>query len=214
MIRKEAIKPDNGRVTAGIPSLDSPKRFQRDSALVTEEYRAKIDAETRAVEERCLAPDSRPSTILGASEGVKLTPEQFISRLSAINPNFWFQRSGTMPTEMMACLKVPITEDHPSGLQFLFGFSGMRPLIEWNWSHEVKRMMHTRTGEVKQEKFACHGCDECKREGAFFGRIRGWRALLQILMDNKLITREQVIEKFGNPSYGQSRNWQMVMHGT
>jgi hypothetical protein len=214
MIRKQEIKPDHGRVTAGIPSLDSSQRFQHDSELVTEDYRQQIDAEGRAGEERCLAPDgARPSTILGASEGVTLTPEQFIARLTALRPNFWFQRSAVLTTEFAACLRVPKTEDHPEGMWFQFGFSGVRPLIEWNWSHELKRMVHTRLGSLVEEKYACHGCDECKKLGAFFGRIRGWRSLLQILMDNKVITPAEAVEKFGHPSK-DSRNWKLVIHGT
>lgn len=210
MIRREEIKPDNGRVTAGIPSLDSPTRFEHDLALVTEDYRDKIDAEARSADLRCLAPDAeRPSTILGASEGVRLTPSQFMQRL----PGLWFERSATVPTEMMCCLQVPVTEDHPKGLWYQFGFSAEKPLIEWNWSHERIRVVHTRIpGFLKEEKYPCHGCKECRELGAFFGRIRGWRSLLQILIDNKIITRTQAIEKFG--ATGISRNWQMVMNGT
>ena len=214
MITREQIKPDNGRVTAGIPSLDSPKRFQHDSELVTEDFRNAIEAEQRRNEIMCLNPDGeRPSTIFGASEGTKLTSAEFIKRLTAINPNFWFERSTALPTEMCCCLKVPISEDHPSGLWFQFGFSAEKPLIEWNWSHEIEREMFTRKPDEKvKERFACHGCDECRREGAFFGRLRGWRSLLQILLNNKLITPAQIEEKFG--SAGISRNWKMVMHGT
>lgn len=214
MIKREEIKTDNGRVTAGIPSLDSPKRFQHDVELVTKDYRQKIDAEGRSAETKCLTPDgNRPSTILGASEGIKLTPDQFMFRLRAINSNFWFQRSASITTEMMACLRVPINETHPDGLWFQFGFSATRPLIEWNWSHERIRMMHSREGGIVEENYACHGCDDCKKLGAFFGRIRGWRSLLQMLMDNKIITPAQAIEKFGQPSK-DSKNWKMVVHGT
>lgn len=212
MIRKEEVKTDNGRVTAGIPTLDSPKRFQLDTELVTEDYRQQIDAELKANEDRCLAPDGeRPSTILGASEGIRLTPEQFMQRL----PGLWFERSGTVPTEMMCCVRVPASEDHPKGLWFQFGFSAEKPLIEWNWSHEKTRVVHTRIpGFLKEEKYACHGCPECRKLGAFFGRIRGWRSLLQILMQNKVITATEVQEKFGNPTYGTSKNWRLLVHGS
>jgi len=215
VIKREEIQPDHGRVTAGIPSLDSPKRFQKDSELVSKDYAQKIEQETRSGDEACLNPDGeRPSTILGASEGIKLPPAEFIRRLTAINPNFWFERSKSMPTEMCACIKVPISEDHPKGLWFQFGFSAERPLIEWNWSHEKTKLMHTRGIGLVKEKFACHGCDECKKEGAFFGRIRGWRSLLQILMENKIITSTDIVEKFGNPNEGISKNWKTVIHGS
>lgn len=214
MIRREEIKPDNGRVTAGIPSLDSPKRFRRDSELVSGDYAQKIEQEQRRTEEVCLAPDAqRPTTILGASEGIRLNPEEFIRRLSAMNSNLWFERSQSITTEFMCCLRVPITEDLPAGLWFQFGFSGVRPLLEWNWSHEIIKLMHTRDGIPKQEKFACHGCDDCRKEGAFFGRIRGWRSLLQILMENKVITPFQIENMFGPPSK-DSHNWKKVIHGT
>lgn len=210
MIKREEIKPDNGRVTAGIPSLDSPKRsaFERDTVYL--EHAKALEHEWRSNEESCLAPDAeRPSTILGASEGIRLTPAQFMQHF----PGLWFERSETVPTEMMCCVRVPVSEDHPKGLWYQFGFSAERPLIEWNWSHEKTRVVHTRIpGFLKEEKYACHGCPECRKLGAFFGRIRGWRSLLQILIDNKVITRTEAIDKFG--ATGISRNWQMVMHGS
>jgi len=214
VITREKIKPDNGRVTAGIASLDSSARFERDTEIVTQEFRDAIEQEQRRNELMCLNPDGeRPSTIIDASAGLRLSPAEFMRRLSALNPNFWFERSSAMPTEICACLKVPVTEDRPKGLWFQFGFSGERPLIEWNWSHQIVKIMHTRNpNERVEEKFACHGCDECRKEGAFFGRIRGWRSLLKILLDNKIITTEQIESMFG--SAGNSQNWKTAIHGT
>lgn len=214
MIRKEEVKPDNGRVTAGIPSLDSPKRFEKDSAIATDEYLTAVEQEKEQCEARCIAPDAeRPTTVLGASEGVKLTAVDFMRKLTAMNNNLWFERSKSIPTEIMCCLLVAATLDHPDGIWFQFGFSGVRPQIEWNWVHEKKRMVHTREGFLKEEKYACHGCQECNKEGAFYGRIRGWRSCLQILLNNRVITATQITKHFGSPSK-DSKNWQTVMNGS
>lgn len=218
MIRKEELQPDNGRVTAGIPSLDSPKRFEHDKALISEEFRKQIDAEIERNEQASIAPDGdKPRTILEASKGKQLNPAEFIRRLSAMNPNLWFERAKAAPSQIGVYLKVPITTDEPEGLRYIGGFSGNAPINEVDWVHTkmekrlvvgpapAKRVLGTKTVFVQ-----CHGCKDCGSKGAIGGVIRGYRMLLKRLEDARVITPTQTEHMFGLEN---TKNWQ-ARHGS
>jgi hypothetical protein len=118
VVRREEVQPDVGRVTAGIPSLDSPTRFQQDSDLVRKDYAQQIEADIQAKEASSIAPDGEKSrTILDASKGKQITAAEMIRRLSALNGNLWFERSKAAPSEMGVYLKIPVTVDTPEGLE-------------------------------------------------------------------------------------------------
>lgn len=213
MIQKEELQPDNGRVTAGIPSLDSPKRFQRDTALISADFQKKIDAEIERNEQSSITPDGdKTRTVLEAVKGTQLNPAEFIRRLSALNPKLWFERAKAAPTEIGVYLKIHSTQDEPEGLRYLGGFSGVRPLNERDWVHTVKQARYVTDGTLAKRvigtkivQVQCHGCKECAQQGAIGGVIRGYRMLLKRLEDAKAITPTETEKMFGS---GNTKNWQ------
>lgn len=211
MIEKEVIKPDLGRATQGIPSLDSAKRFQHDSDLVSKDFHEKLDADRDEREQKSFTPDGdKPKNVLDISKGKQLKPEEFIRRLTALNGNLWFERSKAAPSEMGLYLKIPITVDTPEGLKYIGGFSAEKPLNERDWVHVIEKWVYTRTpGMLEKKKFQCHGCKECKAMGAIGGVIRGYRMLLKRLEDSQIITPNQTDKMFGS---GGTKNWQ-ARHG-
>jgi len=202
VIRKEEVQPDLGRVTAGIPSLDSPKRFQHDSEIVQKERLKKIDSDQ--LEKRSLAVEndgSRPIDNKDACRGLTLSADELIKRLTKLNKNLWFQRSETVPSQMMCCLRVSVTEDHPKGLKYIAGFPAEIPISEMGYFCTKERWTHTRFGVLQKVKEPCNGCKDCM----FLRQIPGWRTVCERLVANRIITRAQYETTFGAPTM-DSRN--------
>lgn len=209
MISKEQIKPDAGRVTAGIPSLDSPQRFQHDTELVSKDFAKKLDAErVRSVKLAIEKDGERPIDDKDACRGVTLLPDTFISKLSRLNRKLRFMRSETVPSQMMCCVGVPISEDHPKGLRYIGGFAADRPISEMGYFCTKTFTMRTREGFLEEVTEPCNGCPECM----FLRQLPGWRTLLERLVQNRIITRYQVEKAFGAPSI-DSRNLQRSRNG-
>lgn len=209
MISKEQIKPDAGRVTAGIPSLDSPQRFQHDTQLVSKDFANKLDAERRRTAALAIQKDGeRPINDKDACRGVTLPPDTFISKLSRLNRTLRFMRSETIPSQMMCCVSVTISEDHPKGLRYIGGFAADRPISEMGYFCTTSRMMRTREGFLEEVTEPCKGCTDCM----FLGQLPGWRTLLERLVQNRIITRGQAERAFGTPSI-DSRNLQRSRNG-
>lgn len=209
MPKKEEVKPDNGRVTQGIPSLDPSKRFQHDTALVSRDFTEKLTADREAKREDSVAPDgTRPRTVAEISRGTELTPEVLIARLSKLCGHLWFDRSKAAPSQMGVYLKIPVTIDSPEGLQYVGGFNADRAVKEWDVICVKKRWTHTREGFMREVEEQCSGCKKC----IGLGCERGYRPLLFRLMEMKALTRTQVEKTFGAPN--NSKNWRRAMNVT
>ena len=207
MISKEAVKPDAGRVIAGSP-LDSSTRFQHDSDLVRRDFVQKLDAEQKRSVKLATEKDGERPINVKAACGVTLLPETFISKLSRLNRKLRFMRSETIPSQMMCCVNVPISEDHPKGLRYIGGFAADRPVAEMGYFCTKTRILRTREGFLEEVEEPCKGCIDCM----FLGQLPGWRTLLERLVQNRIITRSQAERAFGMPSI-DSRNLQRSRNG-
>lgn len=205
----EEVQLDGGRVTQGIPALDSSARFQHDRELVSRDSAQKLNAERRRTSALAIEKDGeRPINDKDACRGVTLLPDAFISKLSRLNRKLRFMRSETVPSQMMCCVSVPISEDHPKGLRYIGGFAADRPISELGYFCTTSRMMRTREGFLEEVTEPCKGCTDCM----FLGQLPGWRTLLERLVQNRIITRGQAERAFGTPSI-DSRNLQRSRNG-
>jgi hypothetical protein len=210
VIKKEEVQPDNGRVTQGIPSLDSPKRSQIASAESSLDYQEKISAETERNREDSVAPDgTRERTDKELSKGNYWDSYKLQKRLlklaSANGCTIHFFRSANATSQNGMYLSVPVTEDEPQGLRYIGGFNAEGQVKEFDWICVRERVTHTRYGTPAVVREQCSGCPKCR----FLGCERGWRPLLFRLMEMGIITRTQA-ESFGPPSK-DSQNWQRAL---
>jgi hypothetical protein len=209
VISKEVVKPDAGRVTAGLP-LDSSQRFQHDAELVSRDFVHKLDAEHKRTVKLATEKDGdRPINDKDACRGITLLPDTFISKLSRLNRKLRFMRSETIPSQMMCCVSVPISVDHPKGLRYIGGFAADRPISEMGYFCTTTRMMRAREGFLEEVTEPCKGCIDCM----FLGQLPGWRTLIERLVQNLVISRGQAERAFGTPSI-DSRNLQRSRNGS
>jgi hypothetical protein len=92
---------DKGRVTAGIPSLDSSKRFGITEAALKRYYQNALVTEYKNNELAAVAPDGkRDTTNWDAQVGIPLTSGQIIKRLRKLNSSLWYEVSTADATKM------------------------------------------------------------------------------------------------------------------
>ena len=210
MIKKEEVKPDNGRVTAGIPSLDSPKRSEIAGAESASDFQDKVHADTENKREDSVAPDGqRERTNPELSKGKEWDSRKLQKKLqqlaSANGCSLHFIRPPAAMSQVGVYLIVPVTPDEDKGLRYIGGFNADKPVKEFDWICVRERLTHTREGILKLVKEQCSGCPNCH----FLGCERGWRPMLFRLLEAGIITRTQA-ESFGPPSK-DSQNWQRAL---
>lgn len=210
MIRKEEIKPDNGRVTAGIPSLDSPKRSEISSSEASKDFQGKVHADTEHKRDDSVAPDGqRDRTNKEISQGKEWESrklQKHLQKLGAVNGcSLHFIRPPAAMHQVGVYLIVPVTPDESTGLRYIGGFNADRPVKEFDWICVREKLTHTREGVLKLAREQCSGCPKCR----FLGCERGWRPMLFRLLEMGVITRSQA-ESFGPPSR-DSQNWKRAL---
>jgi hypothetical protein len=210
VIKREEIKPDNGRVTAGIPSLDSPKRSEVASAESAGDYQDKIHAETESKRQDSVAPDGqRDRTNAEISKGREWDSRKLQNKLQQLASqngcSIHFIRPLAAMSQVGMYLIVPVTADEDKGLRYIGGFNADRPVKEFDWICVREKVVRDRLGIPHVAREQCSGCPSCR----FLGCERGWRPLLFRMLEAGIITRTQA-ESFGPPSK-DSQNWQRAM---
>jgi hypothetical protein len=210
VINKEEVEPDHGRVTAGIPSLDSSKRSEIASSESASDFHNKIHAETESKREDSVAPDGqRDRTNREISRGKEWDSRKLQKKLqqlaSANGCSLHFIRPPAAPSQVGVYLIVPVTPDEDKGLRYIGGFNADRPVKEFDWICVREKVARDRNGTPHVTREQCSGCPNCK----FLGCERGWRPMLFRLLEAGIITRSQA-ESFGPPSK-DSQNWQRAM---
>lgn len=210
MIKPEEIKPDLGRVTAGIPSLDSPKRSGIAESEAAKVYHEQIHAETESKREDSVAPDGeRERTIAENSKGKEWDSKKLQARLqklaSANGCSLHFIRPPAAMSQVGVYLIVPVTPDEDNGLRYIGGFNADIPVKEFDWICVREKVVRDRHGVAHLTREQCSGCPKCR----FLGCERGWRPMLFRLLEAGIITRTQA-ESFGPPSK-DSLNWKRAL---
>lgn len=177
----EYAKDDRGRVTAGIPSLDSSRRRDITEYHLRQIYQQSLQAEYRGNEEKATSPDGDLSDVTDWEQvvGIPLTGARLATRLHKLNPSLWFEQSNSDPAKSAV---YHLKNDLKGGLtkEFICGYE-----TEWN------------------PEFSLRVVDD---EGKAKGIISGWRRLLAKLIRARLISEPKAFTIFGPPSR-DSENW-------
>jgi hypothetical protein len=177
----EKPRADQGRVTAGIPSLSSARRTSITEAQLRHIYQRSLQADYRGREEKALEPDGtiQDTTDWEQIVGIPLTGVRIMARLKKLNPNLWFERANADSSKTGVYVLKP---DGKGGMekQFICG-------MESELSPEFTLRVTDNDGKPK-------------------GIIGGWRRLLMRLIRERLITESRAWALFGPPSR-DSENW-------
>ena len=181
-ILREHARGDNQRITAGIPSLSSAKRFYLTDQALHRIYQQSLLAEVQANDSYAADPGDGKRTMAQweAQVGIPLQGERIIGRLRKMNPQLYFERSKSDGTKYGAYLLNPLRE---GGLEYLVGF-------ETEINPEFTVMLQDDKGKFK--KF-----------------IPGWRRVLMRLIRSRIISEAQANKVFGPPNRDSER-WTLL----
>ncbi len=173
---RERPKDDRGRVTQGIPSLSSERRYAITERQLKRLYQQALVDEYTANDQAANAPTdgARPMTDRAAQAGIPLQAHQIERRLRKLNPNLWFERSKADPQKTGIYLRKPDGE-----LMFIVGMEA----------------------EMNPE-FTITVNDE---QGNFKKMIPGWRRILMRLIRGKFVSETKAYIAFGPPNRDSER---------
>lgn len=176
----EKIREDRGKVTAGVPSLNSSKRRAITESQLSRIYQRACQAEYQRTEAAATADDGgRTTTDWDAQVGIPLVGPRIISRLRKLNSNLWFEVAEADSNKM--------------------GVYIMRPDMKGG---REKQFITGMERELSPE-FSVRVTDE---QGKFKGEIRGWRTVLMKLIRAGHISEAGAYRLFGPPNR-DSENW-------
>ena len=182
-ILRERAQRDNGKVTAGIPSLTSERRFELTERQLHRLYQESLLREVVHNDHIAAHPvdGGRPMDNPDAQVGIPLQGERIIGRLKRLNPNLWFERSLSDPTRYGCYALSPL---HDGGKLYIVGF-------EAELNPEFTVIVNDEQGKFK--KF-----------------IPGWRRVLMRLIRSRLISEAQANKVFGPPNRDSERWTQLT----
>lgn len=177
----EKPREDRGRVTAGIPSLDSKRRTDITETQLRHIYQRSLQADYRSREEKALDSDGaiQDTTDWEQTVGIPLTGVRIMARLKKLNPNLWFERANADSSKTGVYILKP---DGKGGMEKQF-ICGMESELSPEFSLRVT-----------------------DNEGKPKGIIGGWRRLLMKLIRDRIISEARANALFGPPSR-DSENW-------
>lgn len=177
----EKPRNDNGKVTAGLPSLSSEKRYQITEFGLNQVYQKALQAEYCRNEQTALQSDGaiEDTTDWEQVVGMPLTGARIMARLKRLNSQLWFERANADSNKTGVYVLRP---DLKGGMEKVF-LCGMETEINPEYSVRV-----------------------VDNEGKAKGIISGWRRVLGRLIEAKLITEPRAYALFGPPSR-DSQNW-------
>lgn len=177
----EKPREDRGKITAGIPSLDSTRRTSITEAQLLHIYQRSLQADYRGREEAAIAPDGMISDTTAWDEivGIPLTGVRIMARLKKLNPNLWFERANADASKTGVYILKP---DGKGGMEKVY-LCGMESELSPEFSLRIT-----------------------DNEGKAKGIIGGWRRLLMRLIRERIITESRANALFGPPSR-DSENW-------
>lgn len=180
-LQREYARPDNERVTAGIPSLTSDKRQAVTNKHLHRIYQDELVAEYRTNDEAARKPtdNQRPMTVAEAQRGIPLTSGQIIKRLIKLNSNLHFEVSKADGTKMGVYRKDPDPAKEP---HYIAGFE-----VEMNNEFTMVKEVLVFGGETMPMK------------------VPGWRDVLMKLIRTGLITEAGAYAMFGPPNRDSER---------
>lgn len=171
---------NNGRVTAGIPSLSPEKRHEITESGLSRAYQRTLQADYFKNEQNALEDDNGADvTEWEQVVGIPLTGARIISRLKKLNSSLWFEPSNADRSKT--------------------GIYHWRPDLKGGMEKIFICGMET---EINPE-FTLRVVDE---QGQAKGIISGWRRVLMRLIRKGLITEPGAWSLFGPPSR-DSENW-------
>jgi hypothetical protein len=185
-----------GRVTAGLPALDSSVRFQAHTEEVQRHKQVSIAAQNETKRAEAVAPDGeRDRTDQGACVGIPLQAETIIDRLTQLNPSLLFKKHPILD-RFLICIRDSSTE---TGERYVCSFEGgISPefdVLLWHYEEQVKGFGKDATLETVKVPDTIVG---------------GWASRLVKLINEKLITRAGAERLFGTI---HSSAWQKRMDG-
>jgi hypothetical protein len=181
---QEHAQDDRGKVTAGIPSLDSSRRQGITENRLREVYQKACVAEYQRNEEASTADDGdRTTKDWDAQVGIPLVGPRIIGRLKKLNRNLWFEVSAADPAKTGVYI---LKSDGKGGMEKQF-ICGMETELSPEFSVRV--------------------VDDA---GKFKGEIRGWRTMLMRLIKGGFVQQEAAFRLFGPPNR-DSANWARFM---
>lgn len=185
---------NNGRVTAGLPSMTPGLRSAITKARVDREMSRQRLLDHVARETVTTAKDGAfDVTSPGQQLGMPLSTEEMMRRLKLCNPMFHFE----VAIRDSAKMGIYVLENRDATLEKRF-ICGM-----------VNGIMPERSIRVPKEKKVpdANGEGYWQKINSIDYEIRGWRTVLVMLLHSKLITQPQ-IDRFWPASDGNSQNWQ------
>lgn len=174
---REHARPDNQRVTAGIPSLTSERRMAITDAYLKRAYQTSLVSEYQANDDAANQPRdaARPMNNWDAQVGIPLRSHQIIKRLRKLNPSLWFELSRADHNKTGIYIPNPVD----GSLQYIVG-------------------MET---EVNPEFTVTINDDN----GNFQRMIPGWRRVLMRLIRAGFISESGANALFGPPNRDSER---------
>lgn len=187
---------ERNRVTAGLPALEPGLRNYIAKSRLAKEHNRQLLKEDISRESATVAPDGELNVMDAAQQlGIPLIGNEIRRRLLLCNPNLHFEVSIHDATKT-GIYVIDNKEGKPEK-RFICGMmTGVSPERTVRTAKETRIPHPDNTGEwltVKTQE----------------SEIRGWRAVLGILLRSRVIRQDQIDALFPT-SDGKSKNWQLV----